>query len=221
MTKKLLAFALVLAALLVPANASGVWGGVLDTTHPQVGALYFDYEGTGSPRVDGLVCTGSFAGDSRDGLHDVFLLAGHCLPSADLGIPASALFVSFSNNAAVTDTHSLVSSPIQVQAYHQMPGFGHDLGDLRDLGVLLLPKDSSPGTPVQLAPAGFLDTLKAQGALKFRTVDIVGYGVQPNWDDPGSDVLRLRQEAAVRDNHHHRSRQGVREDEAERGNRDG
>jgi hypothetical protein len=185
MTKRLLGLALVLSALLLPANASGVWGGTLDTTHPQVGAMYFDYEGTGSPRIDGLVCSGSFAGDSKDGLHDVFLLAGHCLPPAELGIPASALFVSFSNNASVTDTHSLVSSPIQVQSYHQMPGFGHDLGDLHDLGILLLPKDSAPGSPVQLAPAGFLDTLKAQGALKFRSVDIVGYGVVPNWDDPG------------------------------------
>jgi hypothetical protein len=185
MTRTLAALALGLAALLLPAGASGVWGGTLDTTHPQVGAMYFDYEETGNPRIDGLVCSGSFAGDSKDGLHDVFLLAGHCLPPAELGIPASALFVSFSNNASVTDTHSLVSSPIQVQSYHQMPGFGHDLGDLRDLGVLLLPKDSAPGSPVQLATAGFLDTLKAQGALKFRIVDIVGYGVVPNWDDPG------------------------------------
>jgi hypothetical protein len=185
MTRALAALALALAALLLPAGASGVWGGALDTAHPQVGAMYFDYEGTGDPRVDGLVCSGSFAGDSKDGLHDVFLLAGHCLPPAELGIPASALFVSFSNNASVTDTHSLVSGPIEVQSYHQMPGFGHDLGDLRDLGILLLPKDSAPGSPVQLAPAGFLDALKAQGALKFRIVDIVGYGVLPNWDDPG------------------------------------
>lgn len=185
MARRLMAVSLVVCGLVLPTSASGVWGGTLDTTHPQVGAMYFDYEGTGDPRVDGLVCSGSFAGDSKDGLHDVFLLAGHCLPPADLGIPASALFVSFSNNASVTDTHSLVSSPIEVQSFHQMPGFGHDVGDLRDLGVLLLPKDSAPGSPVQLAPAGFLDTVKAQGALKFRIVDIVGYGVVPNWDDPG------------------------------------
>ena len=187
MLKKLVAAAFVFCALLLPAGASGVWGGTLDTAHPQVGAMYFDYEGTGQPRIDGIICSGSFAGDSRDGLHDVFLLAGHCLPSAADGIPAGALFVSFSNNASVTDTHALVSSPIQVQEYHQMPGFGHDRGDLRDLGVLLLPKDSVPSgiAPVQLAPAGFLDTLKRQGTLKFRIAEIVGYGVIPNWDDPG------------------------------------
>ena len=58
-------------------------------------------------------------------------------------------------------------------------------GSLRDLGILLLPEDSAPGTPVQLALAGFLDTLKAAGTLKVREVDIVGYGVVPNRDDSG------------------------------------
>lgn len=184
MKRILFAFAVVVAAL-VPGSASGVWGGTLDTGHPQVGAMYFDYEATGSPRVDGLVCSGSFAGASRDGRNDVFLLAGHCLPPAELGIPAEALFVSFSNNATVTDPHSLLSSPIPVQAYEQMPGFGHDSGDLRDLAVLLLPRGSATGPPVQLAPAGYLDALKQQGTLNGRVVDIVGYGVIPNWDDPG------------------------------------
>ena len=185
--RTLIALPLVLVALLLPAGASGVWGGALDTAHPQVGAMYFDYEGTGNPRIDGLVCSGSFAGDSADLQRDVFLLAGHCLPPAEEGVPPGALYVSFSNNASVTDTHDFVSSPIQVQSYHQMPGFGHDLGDLRDLGVLLLPKDSVPAsiTPVQLAPAGYLDTLKKQGTLNFRVVDLVGYGVVPDWDEPG------------------------------------
>lgn len=187
MLRTLIALPLVLVALLLPAGASGVWGGALDTTHPQVGAMYFDYEGTGNPRIDGLICSGSFAGDSKNGQNDVFLLAGHCLPPAELGIPAGALYVSFSNNASVTDTHDLVSSPIQVQSYHQMPGFGHDLGDLHDLGILLLAKDSVPGSiaPVQLAPVGFLDSLKSQGTLKFRQVDIVGYGVTPIWEPAG------------------------------------
>jgi Trypsin len=187
MARRLAAALLGLGALLLPASASGVWGGTLDTTHPQVGAMYYDYEGTGQPRIDGLVCSGSFAGDSKTGQNDVFLLAGHCLPPADLGIPAGDLYVSFSNNASVTDTHDLVSSPIQVQSYVQMPGWGHDLGDLHDLGVLLLPKDSVPGSlsPVQLAPGGYLDSLKAAGTLNFRQVTLVGYGVVPNWDDPG------------------------------------
>ena len=187
MTRRLAAVALVVTALLLPASASGVWGGPLDSAHPQVGAMYYDYEGTGDPRIDGLICSGSFAGDSKSGQNDVFLLAGHCLPSAEDGIPAGDLYVSFSSNASVTDTHDLVSDPIQVQSYHQMPGFGHDLGDLHDLAILLLPKDSVPSSlaPVQLAPAGFLDGLKKQGTLNFREVDLVGYGVTPVWEPAG------------------------------------
>ena len=68
-----------------------------------------------------------------------------------------------------------------------MPGFGHDAGDFRNLGILLLPAGSvAAGTPaVQLPPAGYLDQLKAAGTLKFRIVDVVGYGVIPVWDAAG------------------------------------
>lgn len=38
---------------------------------------------------------------------------------------------------------------------------------------------------MQIAPAGYLDALKAAGSLKFRVVDIVGYGVVSDWDSPG------------------------------------
>ena len=38
---------------------------------------------------------------------------------------------------------------------------------------------------MRLAPAGYLDTLTKQGALNFRVVDLVGYGVVPNWDEAG------------------------------------
>jgi hypothetical protein len=181
------AAALALAALLIPTSASGVWGGVLDTAHPQVGAMYFDYEGTGEPRIDGQICSGSYAGESKDGRNDVFLTAGHCMPPPELDISASDLYVSFNSNASSSDPHDLVSSPIRVQSFHLMPGFDHDAADPHDLGILLLPKDSVPAAlaPVQLAAAGYLDTLKRQGTLNFRVMQIVGYGVTPVWDAPG------------------------------------
>lgn len=176
--------ALLAAALAValPTAAHAVWGGQEDTAHPGVGAMYFDFMGGGNIVADGLICSGSYAGRSRDGAFDVFLTAGHCLPPPALGIPASALYVSFDR-----DGRDGVSGAIQVQQYHQMPGFGRNLGDLRDLGVLLLAPGAVPvGTPaVQLPPAGHLDRLKASGELKFRIVDIVGYGVVPDWDSPG------------------------------------
>lgn len=177
--KRALVMALAAAAV-VPAAALGVWGGTPDTAHPGVGAMYYDFQGTGVPVADGLICSGSYAGPSKDGRYDVFLSAGHCMPPP--WVDVSDLYVSFDGNAG-----DGVAGAIQVIGFSQMPGFGRDLGDLRDLGVLLLPAGSvGAGIPaVQLPPAGYLDALKASGALKFKLVDIVGYGVVPDWDSPG------------------------------------
>lgn len=176
--------ALVLAVLAValPTAAHAVWGGQEDLTHPGVGAMYFDFMGNGTAVADGLICSGSYAGPSKSGANDVFLTAGHCLPPAELGIAPGKFLVSFDR-----DARDGVSSPIQVSAYYQMPGFGRNLGDIRDLGILLLPAGSVPaGTPAaQLPPAGYLDSLKASGELNFRIVDIVGYGVVPSWEPAG------------------------------------
>ena len=54
-------------AVSLPATALGVWGGTTDVTHPGVGAMYFDFMGTGVAVADGLVCSGSYAGPSVDG----------------------------------------------------------------------------------------------------------------------------------------------------------
>jgi hypothetical protein len=180
--KRRFALAVAVLAVTLPATALAVWGGTVDTTHPSVGAMYFDFMGNGVAVPDGLVCSGSYAGPSTDGKHDVFLTAGHCMPPASLGIPPSALIVSFDG-----DGTNGVSGQIKVSEYHQMPGFGHDAGDLHDLGILLLPAHSvGAGIPaVQLPKAGYLDQLKAAGDLKFRIADIVGYGVMPVWAPAG------------------------------------
>jgi len=169
-------------AVALPTAAYAVWGGQEDLTHPSVGAMYFDFMGNGVAVPDGLVCSGSYAGRSKNGANDVFLTAGHCMPPPELNIPAGALLVSFDR-----DGRDGVSSPITVSAYRQMPGFNQNVGDLHDLAVLLLPAGSVPaGTPaVQLPTAGYLDGLKAAGTLKFRIADIVGYGAIPLWDLPG------------------------------------
>ena len=177
--------AVLLAAVLavaLPSAALAVWGGQQDTTHPGVGAIYFDFSGNGAITADELICSGSYAGRSKSGANDVFLTAGHCLPPADAGIPANEVFVSFDG-----DGRNGVSGLIALSSYHQMPGFGHDSGDLHDLGILLLPAGSVPaGTPaVRLPTAGYLDQLKAAGTLKFRVADLVGYGVIPLWDLTG------------------------------------
>lgn len=183
MARKITVLVLALV-LLLPASALAVWGGAPDGDgHPSVGAMYFDFDGNGNIDFYELICSGSYAGPSHSG-HDVFLTAGHCLPPAEFGIPPQALWVSFDN-----DGKDGFDSLIQVQAYHQMPGFGHDLGDLRDLGILLLPEGSAGVPAVSLPPANHLKHLKRAGDLKFRTVEIVGYGVTPIWDLPGRTVF--------------------------------
>ena len=179
----ILVFALM---LLVPGSALAVWGGAPDgNDHPNVGAMYFDFDGSGSIEFFELICSGSYAGVSHDG-YDVFLTAGHCLPPAELGIPPFLLNVSFDD-----DGSDGVAGLISVVSYHQMRGFGHDLGDLHDLGVLLLPPGSVAAAPVELPPANYMDDLKRAGELKFRIVDVVGYGVTPVWDLPGRTFFDL------------------------------
>ena len=111
-------------------------------THTGVGAMYFDEDGDGVVTADWLVCTGSYAGRSKDGQSDVILMAGHCLPPAEEEIPASALRFSFDR-----DARDGVTGTIAAKSYHQMPGFGHDAGDRRDLGIVLLPAGSASGRP--------------------------------------------------------------------------
>jgi len=192
---KKLALALLGVILLLPGTALAIWGGAPDGNgHPSIGALYFDFDGDGDFVVFELGCSGSYAGPSSDGQHDVFLTAGHCLPPAELGIPPFLLAVSFDNN----ESDIFPDSPISVAEYHRMPGFGHDRGDLHDLGILLLPAGSvhsafpdAAANPIQLPTENYLDDLKADGILKRRIVEIVGYGVTPNWGPGGPTTFEF------------------------------
>lgn len=175
--------------VMLPGPAAAVWGGTPDgNAHPGVGAMYYDFDGNGTIDAFDLVCSGSYAGPSHGG-QDVFLTAGHCLPPAEDQVPPQDISVSFDG-----DGSDGVDSPIPVMAYHQMPGFGHDRSDLRDLGVLLLPAGSVasafPAAPaVELPAVGYLDRLKRAGELTFRVVDLVGYGVTPVWRLPGGTTF--------------------------------
>lgn len=182
------AISIVVILLMIPGTALAVWGGPPDGDgHPSVGAIYFDGDGDGEVVVDDLVCSGSYIGRSVNGSHDVFLTAGHCLPPPEDEVPADLVMISFDNN----DQDMAADTPISVTGWHQMPGFGHDRSNLRDLGVFLVPAGSvaaafpaAAAEPVQLPPLNYLDTLKAGGELMFRTIDIVGYGAHPIWGGP-------------------------------------
>ena len=144
--KKRLAVLVLLLLVAAPTAAWAVWGGQEDLAHPGVGAMYYDFDGDGIT-ADDLICSGSNAGPSKTGANTVFLTAGHCIPPPEFGIAASDLYVSFDR-----DGRNGVSGLIQVSAAHQMPGFGHDSGDFRDLSVLLLPAGSTAGLPAVQLP---------------------------------------------------------------------
>ncbi len=168
---------------MVPGTAWGLWGGEPDgDDHPNVGATFIDRNGDGAWTFGERNCTGFYAGPSHDGL-DVFVTAGHCVP-IHRGIPPEAIRVSFD-----TDTSDGVDGLIPLVSHRQMPGFAHDAGDVRDLGVMLLPAGSVAAPAASLPPAGYLDDLKAAGNLQHRIVDIVGYGWLPDRDDPGKPAF--------------------------------
>jgi hypothetical protein len=110
-----------------------------------------------------LDCSGSYAGVSKDGRHDIFLTAAHCLAfTPSIGSPPA--YVSFDN-----DLSNGVSGLIQADDYVWNPEFGHDSGDLHDLGVVLLPAGSVSGIqPVLLPPAGYMDNLRQAAALNLE-----------------------------------------------------
>ena len=185
-----------LLAVMVAAPALAAWGGRPDgDQHPMVGALFFDWTGDGEIAAYELSCSGSYAGVSSDGRHDVFLTAGHCVampPSVTL-----TAYVSFDNDLYTGGIAGLITA----DAYVQDPLFGHDSGDFHDLGVVLLPLGSATGIePVALPPAGYMDGLLRGAALKDLDVEAVGYGAIPVWREPGGtyvDWTGLRNAAKI------------------------
>jgi V8-like Glu-specific endopeptidase len=163
---RLLLAVFVIALLLVsPVRAIG--NGVPDGNgHPNVGAIAVEFE----PGQKVFICSGSLASAT------VFLTAAHCLAFLpEIGVEASEVFVTFESNVLSARKF------IQATAFHFDPLFGHDLGDLHDLGVIILPSRSTKGiTPVVLPKAGLLDQMAQNGGLVGQEFVNVGYGVVPS-----------------------------------------
>ena len=128
-----------------------------------VGALYFDFNGTGRIEGDDLVCSGSLISST------VFLTAAHCVEFLPAG---SQLYVSFDDEA-----YPRPGGVIAATDYAWDPGYAHDSGDYHDIAVVLLPAHGTRGiTPVNLPTANELDQLAAQGKLANALFVNVGYG---------------------------------------------
>jgi hypothetical protein len=209
----LVVLALVVTALSLAAPASGVWGGELDgNRHPMVGAIYADiYPPYDGPRGDEIVCSGSYAGPSRDGNHDVFLTAAHCIALlVDFGVTDFSVSFDPDPQDPDDDTPGVPDRLIPASEFHWDPRFSeqivHGVGPIEthlkndnwyDSGVLLLPRGSVGDIdPVRLPTAGYLDDLKA-GGLTGVTFELVGFGVQPSWHQAGrnADPVHPRRQA--------------------------
>jgi len=185
--KIVVGFAIFVLASLVAAPVLAAWGDGPDgDLHPMVGALYYDMDANGIISYYELVCSGSYAGVSSDGMYDVFLTAAHCLAfTPSLGYPTA--YVSFDN-----DTIDDVSGVIEAVRYTWDPEFGQNHADLHDLGIVFLPVGSVVGIlPVELPPAGYMDELLYAAALKDLDVEAVGYGFIPIWQQPGGTQFNM------------------------------
>jgi hypothetical protein len=174
-----LAAGVLLATVPVGAITNGVPDG---NAHPIVGGLFADFDGNGTISGDELVCSGSYAGRSRDGGADVFLTAAHCIEfGPDIGI--TQWYVSFDNSVLDADGPTGLIASVD---FAWDPLFFFRRSDGHDFGVVLLPAGSVTGIqPVILPAANALGALKKAAALKRIDVESVGYGVTITTNQPG------------------------------------
>jgi len=187
--------------LLAAAPVGAITNGVPDgNAHPMVGALFADFDENGTISGDELVCSGSYAGRSKDGAADVFLTAAHCIEfGPSIGI--TQWYVSFDNE--VLDANGPAGLIASID-FAWDPAFFFRRSDGRDFGVVLLPAGSVTGIqPVILPAAGALDALVQGGAIKELAMEAVGYGITATFNQPGGvqfafDGVRRRVDTKIK-----------------------
>src|SRR5688500_2383267 len=79
-----------------PGVSQAAWGGMTDgNAHPMVGAMYADVTENGQIEWFELICSGSYAGASKDGNFDIFLTNGHCVALPVIFSGITDFWVSF------------------------------------------------------------------------------------------------------------------------------
>ena len=173
--KKLVSLTAVVACLALAPSAGAITFGQLDgNTHPNVGALFADYD----PEVPGpdFLCSGTLISPT------VFLTASHCTAFlTSVGVDPDEVFVSFSPDAANDDGSFRTGAQQLPGTYHTHPRFGPHFGDgdPHDIAVVVL--DTAPRiTPARLPAAGSLSSLP-----RGQRLTSVGYGAHEVTNSPG------------------------------------
>src|SRR6266567_1077157 len=173
MRRYMFTFAVAVMLLVSTTTVRAISNGVIDTEleYRNVGVMAVEY----APGLYFHPCTGSLIAPQ------VFLVAAHCVVLVQqLGLSAGQVFVTFDLNFFTASTL------VQASEYHFDPAFGRDLGDLHDLGVIILSQpvtkwDGEPLEPVQLPTAGLLDQMAELGGLRGESFINVGYGWDPSF----------------------------------------
>ncbi len=219
-----IALATILAIMLLPHSAAAITGGELDGEgHPQVGCFAWpdgiDESGDGiadwDPDQDGIPDVPASGGNLTLIHPRIVIGAAHVfqivLDDIAFGYyTMDEIFVSFSSFPKQhPETYLGMSHVIIHPGYDEKFYAGWGAVPRLDVALIILKEPVLGLTPAQLAPAGFLDALKASGALLDKSegapFTVVGYGYSgkaPNQLIPPDGQRRVAvSEYMLLDNH--------------------
>ena len=177
--KKLALLAALAGSLLAAPSAGAITFGTFDgNKHPEVGALFADYD-PGSPGLD-LLCSGTLISRYQ------FLTASHCtvfLP--DVGVGPHDVYVSFDPSPLKADGTLDPAANLVRGTYHTHPGYAPGGGgDPHDIAVVTLDARQS-ATPARLPTLNQLNQID----LKSKRFTAVGYGDRREAKSGGNKAL--------------------------------
>jgi Trypsin len=151
--RKLIVLLALASAVLAP-NAGAVTYGEPTTDYPYVGALVGTFDDGTYP-----YCTGTLIAEN------VVLTAAHCEEGETVCVTFDPAYTS--------------KSKLYCGSWYAYPGYYGGEDNPLDVAVIVLDRPYPGIEPAALAPAGYLDELKASGELDQSTAFIsVGYGAQ-------------------------------------------
>jgi hypothetical protein len=175
--KKLVLLAAVATSLVAAPAAGAITFGEPDgNRHPNVGALFADWD-PDSPGLD-LLCTGTLI--SRED----FLTASHCtvfLP--DVGVGPHDVYVTFDPDPLNANGTLRSTTKLLRGTYHTHPEYGVG-GDPHDIAVVVLDRATTK-TPARLPTLNQLDSMN----LKSQRFTAVGYGDRRESKQKGNNGL--------------------------------